>query len=87
MQHCDICDLDASATKMIGGRLITVSLAREYSNGGKLLGVDRADRATRVQVSVPLIEKVSAKVGYAKTDSSIEYFDEEGPSIDLTLDW
>ena len=79
--------LDASATKMIGGRLITVSLAREYSNGGKLLGVDRADRATRVQVSVPLTEKLSAKVGYAKTDSSIKYFDKEEPSINLTLNW
>jgi len=79
--------LDASATKMIGGRLITVSLAREYSNGGKLLGVNRADRTTRVQVSVPLTQKVSAKVVYAKTDSSIDYFDEEGPRIDLTLVW
>ena len=79
--------LDASATKMIGGRRITISLAREYSDGGKLLGVDRADRTTRVQVTVPLTEKMSAKVGYAKTDSSIEYFDEEGPSLDLTLDW
>ena len=79
--------LDASATKMIGGRLVTVSLAIEYSNGGKLLGVDRADRATRVQVSVPLTEKVSAKVGYAKRDSSIDYFDKEEPSIELTIDW
>ena len=41
----------------------------------KLLGVARADRTTRVQVSVPLTEKVSAKVGYAKTNSTIGYFD------------
>ncbi|MDC1482361.1 hypothetical protein N8146_08810 [Ascidiaceihabitans sp.] len=79
--------LDASATRMIGGRLITVSLGREFSNGGKLLGVNRADRTTRVQVSVPLTEKVSAKVGYAKTDSSIDYFDERGLSSNLTLVW
>ena len=79
--------LDASATKMIGGRRITISLAREYSDGGKLLGVDRADRTTRVQVTVPLTEKMSAKVGYAKTDSTIDYFDVKEPNVELTLDW
>jgi hypothetical protein len=79
--------LDASATKIIGGRLITVSLAREYSNGGKLLGVDRADRTTWVQVSVPLTNNLYAKVGYAKTDSTIDYFDVSEPSIELTYVW
>jgi len=79
--------LDASVTKMIGGRFITVSLAREYSDGGKLLGVDRADRTTRVQVSVPLAKNLSTKIGYATTDSTIDYFDMKEPSIELTLSW
>ena len=79
--------LDASATKIIEGRHITISLSREISDGGKLLGVDRSDETTRLQVSVPIAKSLYAKVGYAKTDSTIDYFDTSEPSISLTYAW
>jgi len=79
--------LDASATKIIEGRSITISLLREISDGGKLLGVDRSDETTRLQVSVPISKSLYVKVGYAKTDSTIDYFDVSQPSIELTYSW
>jgi hypothetical protein len=79
--------LDASATKIIEGRQITMSLSREISDGGKLLGVDRSDETIRLQVSVPIAKSLYAKVGYAKTDSTIDYFDTSEPSISLTFVW
>ena len=79
--------LDASATKIIEGRQITISLSREISDGGKLLGVDRSDETTRLQVSVPIAKNLYAKVGYVKTDSTIDYFDVLEPSISLTYTW
>ena len=79
--------LDASATKIIEGRQVTISLSREISDGGKLLGVDRSDETIRLQVSVPIAKSLYAKVGYAKTDSTIDYFDVSEPSISLTFVW
>ena len=79
--------LDASVTKIIEGRHITMSLSREISDGGKLLGVDRSDETIRLQVSVPIAKSLYAKVGYAKTDSTIDYFDVSEPSISLTFVW
>jgi len=79
--------LDASATKIIEGRQITIRLSREISDGGKLLGVDRSDETTRLQVSVPITKGLYAEVGYAKTDSTIDYFDTSEPSISLTYAW
>ena len=79
--------LDVSATKIIEGRHITISLSREISDGGKLLGVDRSDETKRLQVSVPITNSLYAKVGYAKTDSTIDYFDVSEPSIELTYVW
>jgi hypothetical protein len=79
--------LDVSATRIIEGRHITISLSREISDGGKLLGVDRSDETTRLQVSVPIAKSLYAKVVYAKTDSTIDYFDVLEPSISLTYAW
>jgi hypothetical protein len=79
--------LDVSATKIIEGRHITISLSREIRDGGKLFGVDRSDQTTRLQVSVPIINNLYAKVGYSKTDSTIDYFDVSEPSIELTYVW
>jgi hypothetical protein len=79
--------LDASATKIIEGRHITISLSKEISDGGKLLGIDRSDETTRLQVSVPMTNSLYAKVSYTKTDSTIDYFDVSQPSIELTYSW
>ena len=62
-----------------------VRQGQKQKHDTKLLGVARADRTTRVQVSVPLTEKVSAKVGYAKTNSTIGYFDVKEPSIEIDI--
>lgn len=73
-----------SATKFVRGRKYTFGLTQEYSDGGKLFGVNRSDRSTNISVSTNLDASTTISVGYWRRDSSIDYFDQNYPSVRLT---
>ena len=79
--------LDLRLSKTFAGRPITIDLGHERIDGGKLLGVDRADTVARISVSMPLNKMLSLSAGYQETRSSIAYFESKDPSINLTLVW
>ena len=79
--------VDLRLSKTLAGRPVTLALAHEYSDGGKLLGVERSDRVNRISASMPLNKTMSINAGYQETQSSIPYFSSQEPSISLTLRW
>ncbi|MDC0131042.1 hypothetical protein OAI05_04140 [Planktomarina temperata] len=79
--------LDVRLSKTFAGRPVTIDLGHKRIDGGKLLGVDRADTVARISVSMPLSKMLSLSAGYQETRSSIAYFESKEPSISLTLVW
>ena len=79
--------VDFRLSKSIRGRQVTVGLTHEYSDGGKLLGVNRSDTVNRISATMPLNRAMSINAGYQETRSSISYFSTREPSIFLTLNW
>jgi hypothetical protein len=73
-----------STTTSISGRKYTLGLSHEYSDGGMLFGVNRSDRSTNISISTHLDATTTISVGYFERDSSINYFDQQYPSIRLT---
>ena len=73
-----------STTTYLQGRKYTFGVNHEYSDGGKLFGVNRSDRSTNISVSTNLDASTTISVGYWDRDSSINYFDQRYPTIRLT---
>ena len=73
-----------SITTILTGRKYMFGLTHEYSDGGKLFGVNRSDRSTNISVSTNLDASTTISVGYWDRDSSINYFDQHYPTIRLT---
>ena len=72
---------------VIKNRKVTLNLNHEYSDGGRLLGVERNDKATTVSLSTQLRRGTSITLGYNSLNSSIDYFDQYYPIISLTQEW
>ena len=72
---------------VIKNRKVTLNLNHEYSDGGRLLGVERDDKVTTVSLSTQLRRGTSITLGYKASNSSIDYFDQYYPIISLTQEW
>ena len=73
-----------STTTILTGRKYTFGLTHEYSDGGKLFGVNRSDRSTNISLSTTLNASTTISIGYWDRDSSINYFDQRYPTLRLT---
>ena len=54
--------------------------------GGLLLGAARDAKTASISVSYPVWRNLTATLGYAKTNSTIDYFDTSGPTLALDFD-
>lgn len=72
---------------VVRNRKVTLNLDHEYSNGGRLLGVERDNKVTTVSLSTQLSRGTSITLGYKSSNSSIDYFDQYYPIISLTQKW
>lgn len=72
---------------MVKNRKVTLNLNHEYSDGGRLLGVERDNTVTTVSLSTQLSWGTSITLGYKSSNSSIDYFDQYYPIINLTHVW
>ena len=72
---------------VVKDRKVTLNLNHEYSDGGRLLGVERDDKVTTVSLSTQLRKGTSITLGYKASNSSIDYFDQHYPIISLTQEW
>jgi len=78
---------NVNAAKYYAGRKYNLSFTHGFSNGGKLLGVDRNERTNSLVISTAIRANTSLRIGYANVTSSIEYFDRSYPIVSLTRSW
>ena len=78
---------DILFSRIISGKKVDFKFAHEYQTGGKLFGVVRTDEITSVTASLPFSEGLTANIGFVRSDSSIDYFDQDYPIISLTRAW
>lgn len=74
-------------SRVVKNRKVTLNFNYEYSDGGRLLGVERDDKVTTVSLSTQLRRGTSITLGYKSLNSSIDYFDQYYPIISLTQEW
>jgi hypothetical protein len=68
-------------------RKINISFSNEIHDGGLLFGIDRSDVINKFSIQTVIKQNASIKVGYTSKNSSIDYFDDEYPSLSLTFSW
>ena len=66
----------ASLGVVIFDRALTAAFGYRYDDGGKLLGVDRSDSTYTISLTYEMFPAANISVGYVRTDSSIDYFNE-----------
>jgi hypothetical protein len=64
-------------------RPLRATLSLSHSDGGKLLGIDRADQSQSIAISYTLTPRLTLSLGYRQTDSSIDYFDDADPTFGI----
>lgn len=79
--------INMNAAKYYKGRKYNLSISHGFSDGGKLLGVERNERSSSLVVSTGISADTSFSIGYANVRSSIDYFDRSYPIISLTRSW
>jgi hypothetical protein len=58
------------------GRPFSVTFAQSYSDGGILLGFERAETTNVVSITHPIRPSISVSLGFRDVESSIDHFDE-----------
>ena len=79
--------INVNAAKYYAERKYNLSFTHGFSDGGKLLGVDRNERTNSVVISTAIHANTSLSIGYANVRSSIDYFDRNYPIVSLTRSW
>lgn len=79
--------INMNAAKYYAGRKYNLSFTHGFSDGGKLLGVDRNERTNSLVISTAIRANTSISIGYANVRSSIDYFDRSYPIVSLTRSW
>ena len=79
--------LDLSLSRIIKNRKYSLSIGQEYRDGGMLLGVDRSDLANTISLNAMINANTRIRVGYTSNNSTIDYYDQSYPSINLTYNW
>lgn len=71
--------LSAQIVAQLANKPLKLSASYSQADGGMLLGVERDETTMSVSASYPIWKKLTANVGYRKTDSTIDYFDVSTP--------
>ena len=75
--------VSATVGTVLNQRALRATANYSYSDGGKLLGVDRADTAQSLSITYAVHPRFSVSVGYRNTDSTIDYFDDYEPTFGI----
>ena len=89
----ELIDSQLVARLSLTGRIIApvdgkpLSLYANYTefDGGIMLGTNRNEKSYGISVSYPIWQKISLRVGYQITDSTIDHFDLRIPTLELQL--
>jgi hypothetical protein len=64
---------------------VTATFGYSHSDGGKLFGFERSDTSTSINISYAVSPTVSVNIGYKQTKSTIDYFNENEPTVSVQL--
>lgn len=67
----------------VAGKPLTVNASFGEATGGLLFGVDRDAKSASISATYPVWRNFSATIGYTKTDSTIDYFDLDTPTLSI----
>ena len=68
-------------------RKISLKFSNEINDGGILFGIDRSDVINKLSLQTVISQNASIQVGYTSHNSSVDYFDENYPTLNLTINW
>lgn len=66
-------------------RPLTTTIGYSFADGGKLLGFEREDTTSSININYAIMPKLTVGVGYTHNSSSINYFDEAEPVFSFQL--
>lgn len=84
-QHGRVFALSAGLSKPLWGEVTDIDLSFARNSGGTVFGTPRVDRRYAVSVSRPVSERLSASLGYFRTDSTADVFDDKGLNLNFQL--
>lgn len=73
--------VDARISKTIAQTPVSVSFSFEEAAGGQFFGVPRDEKIYGININFPVRANLNASVGYMITDSTIDHFDLESPTL------
>ena len=73
-------------SSIVVGKPLRLRMSVSDANGGLLLGAARDAKTASISVSYPVWRNLTATLGYAETNSTIDYFDTSGPTLALDFD-
>lgn len=78
-------NINATLGTVVFDRELTVSMNYSFSDGGALLGVERRDTTYSATINYAIHPRVNAVLGYKRTNSSIDYFNEREPIVGIQI--
>ena len=79
--------IDFNISRIMNGRKFSLNLSHELNDGGILFGENRSDITNKISLASNLNANTQIKLAYTSTNSSIDYFDQNYPTIKLTFNW
>jgi hypothetical protein len=64
-------------------RALTATMSYSYADGGRLLGFERNDTTSSININYAVTPNLALNVGYSEVDSSIDYFSEDEPVVSI----
>lgn len=77
--------VSAEVSTFVKDHPISVSFSYENNTGGLFFSQTRNETHYSITATLPISQQVTASVGYAVTDSTIDYFDSAAPTFGLSL--
>jgi len=79
--------LNVSISRLFQKRKYSVSMSQRYIDGGMMLGFDRSDVESMISFNSMINPKTKISIGYTSNNSTINYYDQNYPAINLVYIW
>ena len=79
--------IQVSASRKINNKLLNMSAHFSKAAGGRILGYYHEENRYTIKSSYPIFGRIAGSIGYTKTNSSLDYYDQEHPVIGLYFEY
>lgn len=77
--------VSATLGTTVNNKPLTANVSYSYADGANLFGVERSDKTVVATINYAVHPRFSITVGYKKTDSTIDYFNDEQPIVGVQM--